>query len=77
MITIRLKPKGKKKQPSFRIIISDSRKSRDSNKFLKDVGYYNTITKEVKLDKENIIKWLKNGAKPTDTVKNILKKNLN
>lgn len=55
-VRIRLKMKGKKHQRSFRIIAVDSRKKRDTGKFLEDLGYYNPRKKEIKLHKESIQK---------------------
>ncbi|HOO67904.1 MAG TPA: 30S ribosomal protein S16 [Bacilli bacterium] len=72
-VKIRLRRMGAKKRPFYRIVVSDSRYQRDG-RFIEIVGTYNPIKdkKEVKLDEEKIIKWLNNGAIPTDTVKNIL-----
>lgn len=73
MLKIRLKRFGRKKKPSYRIIIIDSRKRRDS-KAIKEAGFYNPITKEVKINTELIIKKLQEGAQLTKTVKYILNK---
>jgi small subunit ribosomal protein S16 len=48
--------------------------SRRDGKAIDEVGYYNPITKEVSFNSEKIVKWLKNGVQPTDTVKRILEK---
>ena len=74
-VKIRLKRMGAKKAPFYRIVVADSRSPRDG-RFIETVGTYNPIAKpaEVKIDKELAIKWLSNGAQPTDTVKALFKK---
>lgn len=75
-VRIRLRRMGAKKRPFYRIVVADSRAPRDG-KFIEEIGYYNPISqpKEIKIDAEKAIKWLKNGAKPSDTVKSIFEKN--
>lgn len=65
---------GAKKNPFYRIVVADSRASRDG-RFIEEIGYYNPLTepKTVKIDNEKAIKWLRNGAKPTDTVDRLFK----
>lgn len=72
---IRLMRLGRKKRPFYRIVVADSRERRDGN-FIEILGYYNPITEpaEVKIDEEKALKWLKVGAIPTDTAKNLLSK---
>lgn len=74
-VKIRLKRMGAKKAPFYRIVVADSRSPRDG-KVIEQVGTYNPLTNpaEVKVDEDLAIKWLGNGAIPTDTVKNILSK---
>ena len=74
-VKIRLRRMGAKKRPFYRIVVADSRYPRDG-RFIEEIGYYNPIVEpaEVKLDKELAMKWLKNGATPTDTVRDILSK---
>ena len=74
-VKIRLKRMGAKKAPFYRIVVADSRSPRDG-KVIEEVGTYNPLTSpaEIKLNKEEIMKWLNNGAEPTDTVRNILSK---
>lgn len=74
-VKLRLQRLGKKKQPFYRIVAADSRSPRDG-KFIEVVGTYNprfnppeVVIKEVKA-----LKWLKNGAQSTDTVRSLLKK---
>ena len=76
MVKIRLSLKGKRGQRSFWIIAIDERNSRNSGNYLEYLGFYNPHSKEIKLDKENINKWLSHGAQPTDTVKSLFKKYL-
>ncbi len=74
-VKIRLKRTGAKKQPSYRIVVADSRFPRDG-RFIEELGYYNPRTEPstVKVDGEKAKKWLANGAQPTDTVRALLKK---
>lgn len=74
-VKLRLKRMGGKQKPFYRIVAADSRFPRDG-RFIETVGTYNPIAKpaEVKIDKELAIKWLSNGAQPTDTVKALFKK---
>lgn len=73
---MRLTRLGDKKTPFYRIVISDSRTSRDGE-YIDQVGTFNPLVNdgEVKLDNQKAEDWLKKGAQPTDTVKAILKKN--
>ncbi|KRL34856.1 30S ribosomal protein S16 [Lactiplantibacillus paraplantarum DSM 10667] len=66
---------GSKKNPFYRIVVADSRSPRDG-RFIAQVGTYNPLTEpaQVKLEEEDILGWLNNGAQPSDTVKNILSK---
>ena len=73
-VKIRLKRMGSKKKPFYRIVVADSRAPRDG-KFIEEIGYYNPLTesKEIKVDAEKVNAWIKNGAKPTDTVNRLFK----
>jgi small subunit ribosomal protein S16 len=73
MLKLRLKRLGKKRYPSYRLVIMES-SSRRNGRPIEEVGYYNPITKQYKFDIEKIRKWLKCGVKPTDTVLGLLKK---
>ena len=73
MLKMRFKRCGKKQQPTYKIVIMCSTSGRDS-RAIKNLGFYNPITKEIKLDIFNIIKNLKYGVQPTKTVKNLLMK---
>lgn len=72
-VKIRLKRMGSKKRPFYRIVVADSRSPRDG-RFIANVGTYNSLTnpETVTLKEEEIMKWLNNGAQPSDTVRNIL-----
>ncbi|AKX34415.1 30S ribosomal protein S16 [Spiroplasma litorale] len=74
MVKLRLKRAGKKRAAFYRIVASDSRVKRDGE-YIELVGTYNPINGEVNLQNEIALKWLKNGAQPTDTVRSILSKN--
>ena len=75
MVKIRLRRMGAKKAPFYRVVVADSRFARDG-RFIEEIGDYDP-TKEpsvVKIDAEKAKQWLDNGAQPTDTVREILKK---
>lgn len=72
-VKLRLTRMGAKKRPTYRIVASDSRVKRDGQ-YLELVGTYNPIAKETKVNEEVALKWLRTGAIPTDTVKNLLSK---
>jgi small subunit ribosomal protein S16 len=74
MLKIRLTRRGKKKQPVYRIVVAEHTMP-VKGKFIEMLGFYNPRSKEIGLNKEKIEKWLKNGAKPSDTVAMLLKKN--
>lgn len=71
-VKLRLTRMGAKKRPSYRIVATDSRRPRDGQ-YLELVGTYSPVgEKEVSINEEKALKWLNNGAIPTDTVKNLL-----
>ena len=74
-VKIRLKRMGAKKAPFYRIVVADARSPRDG-KFIESIGYYDPVTTpaNVKIDEEKAMKWMGNGAQPTDTVKNLFNK---
>ena len=74
-VKLRLKRMGSKQRPFYRIVAADSRSPRDG-RFIDLVGTYNPLTTpaEIKINEEAAIKWLNNGAIPTDTVKNLFSK---
>ena len=73
-VKIRLKRMGAKKRPFYRIVVADSRSPRDG-RFIEEIGFYNPVSepKEIKIDQEKAKKWLSSGAKPTETVRILLK----
>lgn len=75
MVKIRLQREGKKKAPFYHIVVADSRRARDG-RIIEKIGTYDPMTdpSTVVLDKELVEKWIKNGAKPTDTVKALIEK---
>ena len=74
-VKLRLKRMGAKQKPFYRIVAADARSPRDG-RFIETVGTYNPVAQpaEVKIDKELALKWLNNGAQPTDTVASLLRK---
>jgi len=70
-VKLRLMRMGAKKKPAYRIVASDSRVKRDG-KYIELVGRYNPILNETVVNEEVALKWLRNGAIPTDTVRSIL-----
>lgn len=73
MLKLRLKRLGKKRSPSYRLVIMENTSRRDGRS-VDEVGYYNPITKDYKFDNEKIRKWLNHGVTPTETVFHLLKK---
>lgn len=73
-VKLRLKRMGAKQKPYYRIVAADARSPRDG-RFIETVGTYDPVSNPavVTVDKEKALKWLTNGAEPTDTVRNILK----
>lgn len=74
MLKIRLKRLGRKKKAFYRIILIDSRKKRDG-KAIEEVGFYNPLNKQHKIDIVKVKKNIKKGAQLTKTVRNLIKYN--
>ena len=74
-VKIRLARGGRKKRPFYRIVVASSEAPRDG-RFIERIGTYNPLPQaaEVLIDKERLQYWLGQGAKPTDTVANLIKK---
>ena len=74
-VKIRLRRAGRKKQPTYRIVVADSRSPRDG-KFIEIIGQYAPRTGEqaLNLKSERVNYWLDSGAQPTDTVRSLLRK---
>ena len=75
MVNIRLQRHGKKKAPFYHIVVADSRSPRDG-KIIEKIGTYDPMTEPgtINLDKAKVEQWIKNGAKPTPTVKALIEK---
>ena len=73
-VKIRLRRMGAKKAPFYRVVVADSRYPRDG-RFIEEIGTYNPLTEPstINVDSEKALKWLGQGAQPTDTVKELLK----
>jgi len=74
-VKIRLKRVGKKKAPSYRVVVADSRSPRDG-RIIENIGWYNPLVEPsaIHIDEEKALGWLKNGALPTDSVASLLKR---
>ncbi len=74
-VKIRLTRLGDKKSPFYRVVVADSRTSRDG-KVIDSLGYFNPLVEKdnIKIDTEKTLTWLKNGAQPTETARTLLVK---
>ncbi len=74
-VKLRLRRMGAKRQPFYRIVAADSRSPRDG-KFIEIIGTYNPLTEpaEIKINEELVLKWLRTGAEPTETVRTLFRK---
>ncbi len=74
-VKIRMTRMGSHKKPFYRVVVADSRSPRDG-KFIEQLGYYDPRAKEggLSLDVAKANEWIKNGAKPSETVKKLIKK---
>ncbi len=74
-VKIRLTRMGSKKRPSYRVVATDSRSPRDGQ-YLELIGFYNPLNNpaEIRINEEVALKWLRNGAIPTDTARDLLSK---
>jgi small subunit ribosomal protein S16 len=75
MVKIRLRRVGAKKKPSYRIVVADARAPRDGA-LIETIGHYNPLTDppSVEINEEKALKWLRQGAQPTDAVARLLAK---
>src|SRR4029434_1938682 len=73
MVASRLRRAGSKKRPFFRIVVTDSRAARDS-RFVEILGHYNPRATPaiVKIDRERVDYWIKQGAQPSDSVRTLM-----
>ena len=74
-VKLRLKRMGTKKRPFYRIVATDSRNRRDG-RFIEELGYYDPLTSpaNVKIDEALIMKWMSNGAIPSENVEGLLRR---
>ncbi|EFQ23201.1 30S ribosomal protein S16 [Aminomonas paucivorans] len=74
-VRIRFARHGKKKNPFYRLVVTESRSPRDG-RFIEMLGTYNPMTDpaELRVDEERALHWLRNGATPSDTARAVLKK---
>jgi len=73
MLKLRLKRTGRKRSPSYRLVIMENNSRRDGRP-IEELGYYDPLTKNYKFEVDKIKKWLSYGVKPTETVSSLLKK---
>ena len=75
MVKIRLARVGRKKKPSYRVVVADVRAPRDGS-FIEIIGHYDPLTDPptVVVDEEKALKWLRQGAQPTEPVARLLEK---
>jgi small subunit ribosomal protein S16 len=74
-VKIRLTRTGKKKAPSYRVVVADSRSPRDG-RIIENIGWYNPRVEPsaININEEKALAWLKNGAQPTESVNSLLKR---
>jgi small subunit ribosomal protein S16 len=74
-VKIRLKRVGKKKAPSYRVVVADSRSPRDG-RIIENIGWYNPRVEPsaINIDEAKALGWLTNGAQPTESVTSLLKR---
>ena len=72
-VKLRLTRMGAKKRPTYRIVATDSRRPRDGQ-YLELIGTYAPLDSQTKINEEIALKWLNDGAIPTDTVRDLLSK---
>ncbi|MFO7265200.1 MAG: 30S ribosomal protein S16 [Limnochordales bacterium] len=74
-VRIRLTRMGAKKQPFYRLVVADARTPRDG-RYIDQLGYYNPLTEpaEIVIDEQKALDWLRKGAQPSDTARDLLRK---
>jgi small subunit ribosomal protein S16 len=74
-VKIRLKRVGKKKAPTYRVVVADARSPRDG-RIIENIGWYNPLVEPsaIKVDEEKVLHWLEVGAQPTESVTLLLKR---
>ena len=75
MVKIRLRRMGAKKHPFYRLVVADARSPRDG-RFIEHLGYYDPMTDpvQVKIDVDKVMRWLRQGAQPSDAARSLLKR---
>jgi small subunit ribosomal protein S16 len=75
LVKIRLRRMGAKKHPFYRLVVADSRSPRDG-RFIEHLGYYDPMTDpvQVKIDAEKVMRWLRQGAQPSEAARSLLKR---
>lgn len=75
MVKIRLRRMGRKKRPSYRVVVADARSPREGT-FIETIGHYDPLTDPptIVINEEKALKWLHRGAQPTETVARLLNK---
>ncbi len=71
MLKIKLFPKGKKHQLSYRLVVAEAR-SKNNGRYVEDIGFYTPQTKTLKIDQPKFDQWLKKGATPTLGISRLL-----
>lgn len=76
MVKLRLRRVGKKKHPIYKIVVTDSKASRDG-KYIESLGQYNPLVEPIAIivNEMRLFWWLKRGAQPTDTLRSLLRRN--
>ena len=72
MLKIRFLRTGRKKQPFYKIVVTDKNNPPSSGRFKESVGFYDPLTKDCRIDGDKVINWMEKGAQPTDVVYNLL-----
>ena len=74
-VTIRLRREGSNKRPRYRVVVTDSRSPRDG-RFIEHLGYYDPMTDpvKIKIDADKVVKWLQQGAQPSEAARSLLKR---
>jgi small subunit ribosomal protein S16 len=77
MLSIRMRRTGSKKRPFFRVVVTEARTPREGG-FIEVLGFYNPRTKPatVEIDRARVSHWLKQGARPSDSVRTLLARHL-
>ena len=75
MVKIRLRRMGAKKRPFYRLVVAEARSPRDG-RFIEQLGYYDPLTEPatVSIDEEKVLKWLSQGAQPSDAARILLQR---